>query len=210
MFRIASHHHENPGDFAWPARPLISLSIGTASTLLAIALGFSPVACAGWIGIGGFASVVLSIGVGLCLGACTIVASRVLVRYAPWARTMCAALQPPLSGVAQRTLAASAIGSAIGEELLFRGLLLPTLGIVGSSIVFGAAHQLRGERGKARWTWMIWATVMGLLFGVVFAATGSLAGPIVAHAAINISNSRFLRDFCVASPVRPLGGLLRR
>jgi membrane protease YdiL (CAAX protease family) len=57
---------------------------------------------------------------------------------------------------------------------------------------------------------MAWATAMGLLFGTVFVATGSLAGAVVAHAAINLYNSRFLRDFSLAAPVRPLGGLLRR
>ena len=207
MLRIASHPRETADDLASPARHLTSLSIAVASALCATVLGYSPVACAGWLGIGGLASVVLSIGVGLCMGAATIAASRVIVRRAPWARAMCAALQPPLSGVAQRALVTRAIGGAIGEELLFRGLLVPTLGILGSSILFGAAHQLRDE---GRWIWMVWATIMGLLFAIVFAATGSLAGPIVAHAVINASNFRFLRDFSLAAPVRPLGGLLRR
>jgi membrane protease YdiL (CAAX protease family) len=175
--------------------------------LCAEALGVNPVACASWIGIGGPASVVLSIGVGLCLGATAIAASRVIVRHARWARTVCVALRPPLSGAAEGTLVTTAIGTAVGEELLFRGLLVPVLGILGSSIVFGAAHQLRGE---GRWGWMAWATAMGLLFGTVFVATGSLAGAVVAHAAINLYNSRFLRDFSLAAPVRPLGGLLRR
>jgi hypothetical protein len=57
---------------------------------------------------------------------------------------------------------------------------------------------------------MVWATVMGLLFGCVFAATGSLAGPIVAHAMINGANLRFLRDNDPSPRPRALGGLLRR
>ena len=51
---------------------------------------------------------------------------------------------------------------------------------------------------------------MGLLFGEVFAMTGSLLGPLLAHALINHSNLRFLRDNGPAAPRRPLGGLLRR
>jgi membrane protease YdiL (CAAX protease family) len=114
------------------------------------------------------------------------------------------------------TLLVLAVASALGEELLFRGLLVPAVGVVASSIVFGALHQIGG---RARWAWMGWATVMGLLFGTVFAATGSLAGPLVAHLAINHSNLRFLRDAADpdASPARTgrvkqavLGGLLRR
>jgi membrane protease YdiL (CAAX protease family) len=185
----------------------MTLWIASGSALGAMALGTSPVACVSWIGISGLASVLLSVGVGLCLGAATIAGSRVIVRRAQWARAICVALMPSLSGAAEAALVTAALGSAVAEELLFRGLLVPVLGIVGSSIVFGAVHQLRGE---GRWMWMVWATVMGLLFGLVFAATGSLAGAIVAHATINLANSRFLRDLSLEAPVRPLGGLLRR
>ena len=64
-------------------------------------------------------------------------------------------------------------------------------------------------RGRARWVWAAWATVMGLLFGALMLATESLLGPIVAHAAINVANLRFLRDTDV-EPDKPrrLGGLL--
>jgi hypothetical protein len=99
------------------------------------------------------------------------------------------------------------VASAAGEELLFRGLLVPVIGVVASSIVFGALHQIRG---RARWGWMVWATIMGLLFATVFAATGSLIGPLFAHAAINHSNLRFLRDSQPTPRRRALGGLLRR
>jgi membrane protease YdiL (CAAX protease family) len=50
---------------------------------------------------------------------------------------------------------------------------------------------------------------MGLLFAVVFRATGSLLGPIAAHAAINAANLRYLRDNDPSPRRRPLGGLLR-
>jgi membrane protease YdiL (CAAX protease family) len=57
--------------------------------------------------------------------------------------------------------------------------------------------------------WAIWATVMGVLFAALFLATGSLLGPILAHAAINVANLRFLRDTAVEPPKpRRLGGLL--
>jgi hypothetical protein len=44
----------------------------------------------------------------------------------------------------------------------------------------------------------------------MFAATGSLAGPIVAHAMTNGANLRFLRDNDPSPRPRTLGGLLRR
>jgi membrane protease YdiL (CAAX protease family) len=50
---------------------------------------------------------------------------------------------------------------------------------------------------------------MGLLFGALFLATGSLLGPIVAHVAINVVNLRFLRDTDLEPQrQRRLGGLL--
>jgi hypothetical protein len=51
---------------------------------------------------------------------------------------------------------------------------------------------------------------MGALFGLVFAATGSLVGPLVAHFAINHVNLRFLRDHDPDPRPRRLGGLLQR
>jgi membrane protease YdiL (CAAX protease family) len=52
---------------------------------------------------------------------------------------------------------------------------------------------------------------MGLLFSGLFFATGSLVGPLVAHAAINVTNLRFLRDNAAsAASGRRLGGLLGR
>jgi hypothetical protein len=104
-------------------------------------------------------------------------------------------------------LLAIAVASAAGEELLFRGLMVPIFGVLVSALVFGGLHQIRGP---ARWGWMAWATLMGVVFGALFAATGSLAGPIAAHVAINAANLRFLRDNDPAPRPRALGGLLRR
>ena len=53
------------------------------------------------------------------------------------------------------------------------------------------------------------AGVVGLMFGALFRATGSLLGPIVAHALINGVNLRFLMTHTPGSS-KPLGGLLRR
>jgi membrane protease YdiL (CAAX protease family) len=110
-------------------------------------------------------------------------------------------------GAGDAEIAAIAAASASAEELLFRGLLVPVVGVVLSSLVFGAMHQVRG---RARWGWMAWATVMGLLFGTTFAMTGSLVGPLLAHTAINHFNLRFLRDHDPSPPGSRLGGLLNR
>jgi membrane protease YdiL (CAAX protease family) len=117
-------------------------------------------------------------------------------------------LRPAVRDAGDGTILVLGLASGIAEELFFRGLLAPALGLVVSSVAFGGLHQLRGRVG---WIWASWACVMGLLFGSLFLATGSLLGPIVAHASINVMNLRFLRDTDV-EPRKPrrLGGLLGR
>ena len=182
-------------------------AVGAAAAGVCAGLGQSPVACDGWLGTHGAASWTLSLGLGVLLAAATIEATRVIVRRTRWAQALHVALRPAVHGAGDAALLAVAVSSAVGEELLFRGLLVPLVGVVVSSVVFGVLHQIRGS---GRWGWMAWATVMGLLFGSVFAATGSLLGPFVAHAAINHANLRFLRDNDPAPRRRALGGLLER
>jgi membrane protease YdiL (CAAX protease family) len=194
-----------------PAILLAYLLAGCAAALLALALGRSPFVCEGYLGVRGAASVLLSLGLGILIWAATAFATRVMVRRFAWARALYRGLRPTVRDASDSTLVVVAVASAFGEELLFRGLLVPVIGVVASSVAFGALHQIRG---RARWAWMGWAAVMGVLFGTVFAATGSLAGPLVAHLAINHSNLRFLRDASDggrgSGSVKPLGGLLRR
>jgi membrane protease YdiL (CAAX protease family) len=184
-----------------------------AGCLASLALGHSPLSFAspggpqGWLGMHGMAAALSSAGLGVCLGAITVGATRQIVPRVSWGRALHQALRPAVGGASDGTLLAVALASALGEEVLFRGLLVPILGVVLSALLFGALHQVRGP---GRWAWMGWATVMGLLFGAVFATTGSLAGPLAAHAMINAANLRFLRDNNPQPAPKPLGGLLRR
>jgi membrane protease YdiL (CAAX protease family) len=184
-----------------------SVVIAAAACGVSLALGHDPLTCTGWLGARGAASWLLSLGLGLLVAALTVGATPAVVRRWRWARALHTALRPVVNGAGDGALLAVAFAGAAGEELFFRGLLVPLVGVVASSIAFASLHQIRGP---ARWGWMLWAGVMGLLFGTIFAATGSLAGPLVAHAVINHNNLRFLRDHNPAAPRRPLGGLLRR
>ena len=183
------------------------LAVGVAAAAVAAALGRDPLSCNGWLGARGPASWLVSLGLGVLLGAVTIAATPPMVRRWRWARALHLALRPAVHKEHDGALLLVAVSSATGEELLFRGLLVPLIGVIASSLAFGFLHQIRGQ---ARWGWMAWATLMGLLFGGIFALTGSLVGPLLAHAAINHSNLRFLRDNDPAPPRRALGGLLRR
>jgi membrane protease YdiL (CAAX protease family) len=192
-----------------PATLLVAiyLGVGAVAAGISAALGRNPLVCEGWLGLRGVASWLVSAGLGVLLGAFTIAVTPGMVRRWRWARALHLALRPAVHRAGDGALLAVAVASAVGEELLFRGLLVPLVGVVVSSVAFGVLHQIRG---RARWGWIGWATAMGLLFGEVFAMTGSLLGPLLAHAAINHANLRFLRDNDPAPPRRPLGGLLRR
>jgi membrane protease YdiL (CAAX protease family) len=207
--RLGASGERGPPASGLPATLLVAiyLGVGAVAAGISAALGRNPLACEGWLGLRGAASWLVSAGLGVILGAFTIAVTPGMVRRWRWARALHLALRPAVHRAGDGALFAVAVASAVGEELLFRGLLVPLVGVVVSSVAFGVLHQIRG---RARWGWIGWATAMGLLFGEVFAMTGSLLGPLLAHAAINHANLRFLRDNDPAPPRRPLGGLLRR
>src|SRR5690606_27765149 len=94
--------------------------------------------------------------------------------------------------------------SAIGEELLFRGLLQPAVGLLPQALLFGIVHQMRGP---SRWVWVTWATVVGLGLGIIFQLTGAIVGPIVAHAIVNGLNLSYLKHHDVGAQ-HSVGGLM--
>jgi membrane protease YdiL (CAAX protease family) len=74
----------------------------------------------------------------------------------------------------------------MSEELLFRGVMLPAVGlnptgIIASSLLFGVLHL----SGPQQWPYVVWATAVGLLLGFSAVATGNLLVPIVAHVFTN-------------------------
>lgn len=176
----------------------------------ALARGQSPIGAEAWLPIatGSVAGHLISVAGGLVLALATIRATRHFVKRWAWARALHNDLRPTVRHSGMTTIVVLGVASAASEELFFRGLLATTFGVVASSLAFGFLHQ---TRGRVRWVWAGWATVMGFLFGSLFMATGSLLGPLLAHAAINVANLRFLRDTDVEAPKpRRLGGLLAR
>jgi membrane protease YdiL (CAAX protease family) len=124
-------------------------------------------------------------------GAAVVVAfTRVAVRHFAWARTLAEGLRPAVWSLSSLHIVLVALASSIAEELLFRAVLVPWLGVFASALVFGLAHQMRGP---SRWPWVAWCFVVGVGLGSLYEATGSLIGPIVAHAAINAANLAWLR-----------------
>lgn len=67
--------------------------------------------------------------------------------------------------------------SGFNEEVFFRGLLFPRVGIILSSLAFGLLHF----PGKKYWIYAVWATCSAALFAYLFFLSNSLWLPITAH-----------------------------
>ena len=144
-------------------------------------------------------------GLFFALGVITLTRWSV-ARYA-WAQSLHRELRSVVCGIRASEIILLALLSSSGEELFFRSLLVPWLGVLPAGLLFGLVHQLPGP---SRWVWVAWATLAGVGFGVLFALTGSLVGSLLAHALINATNLFFLRDHPLEVPPPSLGGLLRR
>jgi membrane protease YdiL (CAAX protease family) len=136
----------------------------------------------GWMLLGGPA---LGAGVGLGLVGLTRVASR----YFQWARDLHASFRDLLGPLTGREMLILALASSIGEELLFRGALLPWLGMPAQAVVFALLHIGPGRRFLP---WTLSAFVLGLGFGALAQWTDNLGGPIAAHFMINFLNLRHI------------------
>ncbi len=89
-----------------------------------------------------------------------------------------------------REIAAGALLAGLGEEPIFRGVLLqglmtvagapPAIAIGGSALAFGALHAARERK---LWPFAVWAVWEGALLGIAYVASGSLAVTMAAHAA---------------------------
>ncbi|MCK6531404.1 MAG: CPBP family intramembrane metalloprotease [Polyangiaceae bacterium] len=146
-----------------------------------------------------------SVMMGLTVGALIVLSTRVTVARFEWARRLHSELRPIARVMTTQGIVVLALLSALGEELLFRGLLQPWVGIILQALAFGFLHQVRGP---SRYVWMTWATAVGLVLGAIFQVTGSLFGPIAAHALVNGLNLAYLKNHDPTPARRALGGLL--
>jgi membrane protease YdiL (CAAX protease family) len=68
--------------------------------------------------------------------------------------------------------------AGFSEELLFRGMLQPRMGLIASSLLFGLLH---GPDYKL-WPFAIWAACVGAGFGIAYRESGNMAIPMLVHA----------------------------
>lgn len=75
----------------------------------------------------------------------------------------------------------------LSEELLFRGVMLPAIGldangVIFSSLCFGILHL----SSLQQWQYVVWATLIGLVLGTSALLSGNLLVPIAAHITTNL------------------------
>jgi membrane protease YdiL (CAAX protease family) len=129
------------------------------------------------------------------LGLGVVGLTRLATRHYQWARDLHTSFRDLLGPLLLMVIVILALASAIGEELLFRGALLPWMGVWLQAVVFALLHIGPGRRFLS---WTASALVLGVAFGYLARWTGNLGGPIAAHFAINFLNLRHI----VAVPQR--------
>ena len=142
-----------------------------------------------WISWSRPASLALSIGGGLVVALVVVGLTRRWVRRTQWARNLHVSFRGLLGPMSGTEIAFFALASGVAEEAFFRGAMQPVLGLVPTAILFGLAH-VPPSRKLVSWT--LFAVVMGLVFGVLFALTGELIGLVLAHVLINYENLHFI------------------
>ncbi|MDO8339116.1 MAG: CPBP family intramembrane metalloprotease [Candidatus Burarchaeum sp.] len=80
----------------------------------------------------------------------------------------------------QRVLLLAVLVNPISEELFFRGLLAPRIGIVGSAVIFALFHLAYGSVME-----LFNVFIIGVIFAAVYLSRRSLIAPMLSHAIIN-------------------------
>jgi membrane protease YdiL (CAAX protease family) len=121
----------------------------------------------------------LDLFVGVAIACGTVALSVVLYHLSPALRQLSDELAPRLvDGARRRDLALVAVLSGVGEEVFFRGALQPELGLVATSLLFGALHVGPDRRYLV---WTLWALGAGFLFGFLYVWTDGILAPVTAH-----------------------------
>jgi membrane protease YdiL (CAAX protease family) len=127
--------------------------------------------------------------VGLAVGLAVVFLSRYATHRLEWARVLHREFHAVVHELNSREIFLLAIFSSVGEELFFRGALLPQFGLIVSSVVFAGLHV----RPQLRFLpWTVMSLIVGLVMGLMYMRLGDLGGPIVAHFTINLLNLTFI------------------
>jgi len=133
------------------------------------------------------ARVFSGLALGLIVGLGFVFASRMALHRFEWARDLHREFRSRLLPMTEGEIVILALASSLGEEMFFRGALMPVVGLVPSALLFALLHI--GPR-RQHWPWTLSSLAAGLLFGAIFAWSGDLTGVVVAHFTVNFLNLR--------------------
>ena len=135
----------------------------------------------------------VSVAAGLLLGLLVALASRLL--FSTFGHRLTEELFIPVFGcLYYRDAVAISLLPAFGEEILFRGVMQPELGLLATSLVFGLMHS---GLSRKLLPYGLWAAVVGALLGALYLWSGSLYGPVAAHALVNAAGIVWLKRLAV-------------
>lgn len=129
-------------------------------------------------------------------GLLTVALSRLLAERVDLLRRLESYIRRSLGPLEAGEIAVIALMGPLGEELFFRGMLLPALvsalrssvaGLLLTTAFFAALHLPDRSSGEA-WAWAGFAFLFGLGLGALFLVTGSVLAPLVLHVTINAGN----------------------
>jgi uncharacterized protein len=195
----------------WFTRVAIAfeLSLGLAGCLLSWAFGSGPLMGARVVDLH---AVWRDTGLGMAATLPFLAGLVLMDRYPigvlqPLARTVREDVVPLFRGTGAAGLVGIACAAGVGEEFLFRGFLQqtvaawsglpagPWIALAIASVAFGICHSLCAE-------YAVLATMMGLVLGGLFLATGHLLAPIVMHALYDSLALLYLVRWSPASTVQ--------
>jgi len=127
--------------------------------------------------------------IGVAVGLFVVALSRLATARFGWARRLHRDFRDLLGPLTGREILILAAASSIGEEILFRGALLPWLGLWPQAVIFALLHVGPGARFLP---WTASALGMGLVFGLLYMGLGDLGAAITAHFTINFLNLHYI------------------
>jgi membrane protease YdiL (CAAX protease family) len=129
---------------------------------------------------------------GIAIGLGLVYLSRLALHRYEWARDLHREFRGLLGPLEPGEIVVLALASSIGEEMFFRGALMPVVGVFVSSLVFALLHI--GPRAR-HLPWTVGSFAAGILFSAIFLWTGDLTGAVAGHFTVNLLNLRYVTHF---------------
>lgn len=128
---------------------------------------------------------VLGLGAACAIGAAVVALSRNFAQRTAWGRALHGELRAVLGPLTSWQILLLSLLSGFGEEILFRGVIQPRLGLWIAALMFGALHF---PYRRLLLPWSAFALIMGVVMGLLTAGSGTLWPAVVLHFFINYFN----------------------